>query len=788
MFVSAFQHHQAGRLTEAEQLYRQVLAVDARHADSLHLLGILASQVGRYDVAIDLIGKAVAVNSDEASYHSNLGNMLQAQGRLDDAAASFRRAISLKPEIPESHYNLGNALKDQGRFDEAIDCYSTAIKFRPNFPEAHGNLGIVLEAGGRLDEAIANLRRALELRPNDVDARFRLANIFQAQGRLGEAISSFRMALDLKPDEPGAYNNLGLALQALGNIEEAVACFRSALTYRPDAPAVHNNLGLALQAQGKLDDAAASFRRALALKADLPEAHNNLGGLLQGQGRLDDAEASYRQAIILSANYAEPHNNLGNVLRDRGRFEEAIHCYRRALAIKPAFPAAHNNLGNALQAQGQIEEAVPHYRTALALKPDFTDARSNFLMSLHYAEGYGSAEIFAEARRFAGQVERAALSEDFCNDPDPVRRLRIGYVSGDFRAHPVGYFLTQFLSARDPAAMEVFCYSNSLGADATTARLKAASDHWRSIAGMSDGDARATIQRDRIDILVDLSGHTAMNRLPLFALRPAPVQVTGLGYFGTTGLVAMDYILADRFVAPEGDEQYFTEAIWRLPDSYLCFSPPDLDIAVGPPPSLTTGSVTFGCFNNRTKISAGTVALWARVLNAVPNARLFLKSKSLAAAPVSRDLISQFAAHGVASDRIEMEGQSPRAELLASYNRVDIALDPFPFGGGVTTGEALWMGVPVVTLRGDRWVGRVCESILATLGLSELVAGSTDAYVAIAASLAADPARLTALRSGLRARLVSSPFCDGPRFARSLEAAYRAMWTTWCGKRAIKES
>ncbi|HXP95442.1 MAG TPA: tetratricopeptide repeat protein, partial [Telmatospirillum sp.] len=568
MFATAFQHHQAGHLREAEQGYRQILAQDPRHADSLHLLGVVAGQTGRFDLAIQAISDAIALDGRQGEYHSNLGNALQAQGRFAEAIACFSKALTLNPRHPETHNSIGLVLKELGRQDEAMAAYRKAIDLKPDFPEAQNNLGIALNT----------------------------------QGRLGEAAAAYRKAIDLRP------------------------------------------------------------------------------------------------------NFAEAYNNLGNTLRD----------------------------------QGLLEDALAAYETALFLKADYPKAHSNFLMLHHYSARFSNSDCLARARTFAQKVERTHRLPAVRGAVDPQRRLRIGYVSADFRAHPVGYFLARVLESHDPGQVERFCYSNFPSADAMTARLRGAAEHWRSIVGMPDAEAAAMIRGDAIDILVDLSGHTDGNRLPLFALKPAPVQVTWLGYFGTTGLSAIDYVLADRFVVPPGEDDAFTETVYRLPDCYLCYSPHPLDIPVEPFPALSNGFVTFGSFNNWTKISAETVATWATILRKVTGSRLFLKTKSLGDADCRSLVLRQFADNGIDADRLILEGASPLADALAAYSRVDIALDPFPFGGGTTTAETLWMGVPLVTRRGERWSGRMSESILATVGLGDWVAKDVEAYVDIACRLAAD--------------------------------------------------
>ena len=731
LFEAGFRYHQTGRLDEAERIYRQVLSLDKRHAGSLHLLGVVSLQKGQLELAAEMIGKAIAENSRVAAYHSNLGLVRQRQGRLDDAVVSYQRAIALKSDIAETHYNLGNALRAQGKFDEAIAAYRRAISIRPNYAEAHNNLGDALREQGKLEESVAACRQALALDPNLADANYNLGNALRDQGKLDDAIAFYRQAIGIDPNYAEAHNNLGVALKRQGKLAEAVVCYKQAIVLNPDYAEAHSNLGNALRAQDRLADAVISFERAITLKPDYAEAYSNLGNALQEQNKFADAVLSYERAIVLKPDYAEFHSNLGNALKGQGELADAVISYERAITLKPDYAEAHSNLGNALQEQGNHAGAATSYERALALKPDFAEVHNNLLMGLHYSPVYSNADILERARRFSSHCQGTSVATEFANLPVPKRRLRIGYVSGDFGNHPVGYFLAGILPAHDRAAVEVFCYSNRAIDDDMTGRLRRSADRWRGIVGVSDADAALMIRRDGIDILVDLSGHTAKNRLLLFARRPAPVQVTWLGYFGTTGLTTMDYILADRFVAPEDAAPYYTESIWRLPDSYLCFSPPDFNLPVLTPPATRGSPITFGSFNNLAKTSPDTIALWARVLQRVAGSRLLLKTKSLADQSVQQRLLEQFAIHGIGSDRLVLEGAAPRAELLGSYNRIDIALDPTPYGGGTTSAEASWMGVPVVTLRGKTWVGRVTESIISTIGLSECVASSPDEYVEI---------------------------------------------------------
>jgi protein O-GlcNAc transferase len=510
-----------------------------------------------------------------------------------------------------------------------------------------------------------------------------------------------------------------------------------------------------------------------------PQFKFQLGNLLFAQGAVAEAVELFSQVLAIRPDFAAAHNNLGNALSRLGHTAAAVVHYRQAVALVPTMAEAHNNLGCALFLLGQLGPAIAHYQEAIRLDPAAPNPYTNLVLTLHYVPGVSNALIAETTLRWARAIARPLAQSSWRAASPSERPLRVGYVSGDFRSHPVAYFIEGVLAAHDRTEVEVYCYGNSAVADATTRRIAGIADHWRDISALSDRDAARCIAADAIDILIDLSGHTAGNRLTVFARKPAPIQCTWLGYVGTTGLAEIDYIIADRFVIPPGEDGHYSERPYRLPHSYLCFTPPDENIDIGPLPALGGGSLTFGCFNNLLKINGAVVDLWAALLAAVPGSRLYLKTAQLDDAVVRQGVANEFAARGIGADRLRLESSAPRRELLAAYNHVDIALDPFPFGGGTTTLEALWMGVPVVTLRGDRFVGRVGESVLTTLGLGELVAASPADYLSTTIELAADVTRLAALRAELRQRLVASPLCDARAFAGDLESAFRAMWQAW---------
>ena len=449
-----------------------------------------------------------------------------------------------------------------------------------------------------------------------------------------------------------------------------------------------------------------------------------------------------------------------------------------------------SNFAITLSNQGKDEEAIAAFRRALELKPDFAGARSNMLLCLNYATSYSAGEIFAEHKAWEDAHNYCIPRiQSYSNPPDPMRRIRIGYVSPDLRAHSVSFFIEPLLKNHDPSIIETFCYAEVRKPDGVTQRLRGYVRNWRNICGMSNAAVLKTIQDDGIDVLVDLAAHTGSNRLGVFACKPAPVQVSYLGYPNTTGLSTIDYRLTDSWADPPGmTDKFYTETLFRLPRSFLCYSPEPSAPAVEPLPALSTGYVTFGSFNILPKMTPAVVSLWSLILESLPGSRLQLKNNSLADSAMREQAYAQFAAHGITRDRIDLFGrQATLGEHLATYHRMDIALDPFPYNGTTTTCEALWMGVPVITLAGQAHAGRVGVSILNQIGLSSCIAATQDEYVMIANRLAKNLDELKQLRAELRNRMLASPLCDATGFTRAVEAAYREMWERWCattGKRS----
>lgn len=749
-FAKAIHHHQAGRLQAAEQIYRQILQVDPRHADSHHLLGVVAHQTSKHEMAVQSIKRAIGFNPDRPVFHNNLGEAYRALKKFPEAIASYRRAIDLKPDYAEAYNCLGNACKEQGNLDEAIAWYQKAIGLKPDFAGAHYNLAGVLREQGRTDDAIASYRRAIEAKPDLMGAHVDLGNVYKQQG------------------QP----------------QKAIACYERAVQIQPNFAETHFNLGNVLREQGRLDEAIGCYQRAVRLKPDFAKAHNNLGLVFQDQARLAEAIVCYRRAISLRSDVGELHLNLGNALKERGQLDEAIDSYQQALRLKPDFASVHNNLGNAFKDRGDLDEAIASYRKALQFKPDFARAHSNLLYTLHFHPQYDARRLYDEHRVWNEQYAKplASAAKPHVNDRSADRPLRVGYLSPDFRAHPVGRFLVPLLEAHDHNKFEIFGYSSVSNPDAITDRCCAAADIWRPVFGMTDEQIADAARDDQIDVLVDLTMHMGKHHLLAFARKPAPVQVTYLAYPGTTGMDAIDYRLTDPYLdPPDRDDSVYAEQSIRLPRTYWCYRPLTERPPVAPLPATEPGAVTFGCLNNFCKVTRPTLESWCKLLLELPKARLVLH----AGAGSHRQRAWEFLAErGLAPERLLFVDKVPPDDYFRIYEQIDICLDPFPYGGGTTTCDALWMGVPVVSLVGQTAVGRGGLSILSNIGLPSLAAADAEQYIRMASVLANDLDKLAEVRKTLRQRMETSPLMNAADFARDVEAAYRTMWQRWLERSA----
>jgi predicted O-linked N-acetylglucosamine transferase (SPINDLY family) len=615
----------------------------------------------------------------------------------------------------------------------------------------------------------------------NIQEAFNLALKLHQAGKLAEAEAMYRQILAFQPEHADSLHLIGVIAFQSGRPDAAVESILQAVALNPNAAEYHLNLGTAYEAAGQTEPAIAEFKRALELKPDYAKAVSNLGVAHQKLGQMPEALAAFRRAVQLQPNLPEALNNLGNALGAIGELDEAVEMLNRALALRPNYPEAICNLAKSFQAAGLGDQAVEHYDRAATLAPENWAIASNRFFALHLNDHEGPsllAEMKKWNERYADPLGRDQLPH--ANPPDPGKRLRIGYVSADFREHVVGWTLLPTFLRHDHEAFEIFCYSNVDIEDAMTGEFRAHADGWRSIRGLRDAQAAEMIRSDGIDILVDLSLHTAGNRLKLFALKPAPIQATYLGHLGTSGMSAMDYRLSDPYLdPPDGNIGSYSEKTIRLPHCYWCYQPRESAPDVSPAPSDASGFVTFGCLTKFAKVTPATLELWARILLAVPDSRLLLHCLE---GSHRKAVLARFSGQGIASERIEFVGRQPWERYVETYQRIDVALDPFPWTGGITTCDSLWMGVPVITLGGKTVVGRGAGSILSSVGLAELIAETPEGYL----NLARDWKKWIALRPTLRKRMSESPLMDAGQLAGDLEAAYRTMWQAWCARLSAK--
>ena len=674
-----------------------------------------------------------------------LGFAFLLSGDVQRGLGALQQAVAIDPSNAEAFDLIGCAHNMMGNYLEADEAFKASLKLDAGRAESWGNLG---------------------------------KNLSDQRDHRG-AVDAYSRALTLDPTLVRIQVNLGASLCEIGKPEEALKVTEQAITLDPANAWAFMHRGNALKDLFRLDAAIADYRHALMLDAGLFQAWLSLADAFQKKGEAPAAQNAAERAYAINPEHPDVLNCLGTLYAISDRTKEAEGLFRRALDRQPDNAVYWVNLGSATEG---IDDKLACYKKARDLQPSFVQAQSQLLFCLNYFSDIAPAEMLAEAQKF-GQIATARIPADtrWANDRDPVRPLRIGVVSGDLCTHPAAYFLDSTLEAFKGRKHQWFAYSNVEQEDAQTERFRGFFSHWCDCQRLTDAALAKRIKDDGIDILIDLAGHSAANRLPVFAYRPAPVQVAWLGYFATTGMPTMDWIIADACSIREGEERHYSEPVWRLPDTRFCFTPPKLTIPVSDG-SHFGGSrrLTFGNFSTLIKANDKVLALWAKVMSAVPEAQLLIKAKQLDDATERQRLTTRLGELGVTPDRLILEGRSPREAYLRTYHRVDICLDTFPFAGGTTTAESLWMGVPVLTLAGQSMVARQSESMLNNVALAHWVAANEEDFVRKALAFSQDRATLTQLRLDLRHRLLASPLGNAEVFANRLEAALCGMWQNYC--------
>ena len=801
---TALAHHQAGRLAEAKAIYDEILRVNPRHSDALHFLGLLACQIQQHEAGITLMRQSIAILPN-AIYHNNLGNALREHGQLKQAINSYREAVALNPGYAEAHNNLGNALREDRQPDAAMRSSAQAIELRPGYAEAYNNLGNALKDLGEAESAALAYRKAISFRRDYADAHNNLGNALMEQGKYDEAIDSYRSAIALDSNRALMHNSLGTLLLARGELAEAAASLRRAVELDPDRPGVHNNLANTLRDMGEREAAAVHYSKAMQLaqaivdswlggaamatpmaraqsgepRMTLAEAYATLGNAWYGLFRYEEAIDSYRRSVALADDDAEVHHNLAVAYLKTEHPGEALHYARKALELKDGSSRMHINLGDVLRSLGELDAAASSYRSAIERSPDADVAHTALLFCEASMSQRPVSDYLADAVYFGERIAANVTPFTHARAPRGKRPLRVGFVSGDLRTHPVGIFTESVLHHIDRSRVELIAYQTNDIEDEITQRLKPLFDVWTPLWKLSRDAAAQRIFDDGIDILLDLAGHTTFNRLPVFAMKPAPIQVTWLGFFASTGIAQIDYVLGDRYVLPPEEAHHFIEKPWRLPDGYLCMTPPACDVSVGTLPMRANGFVTFGYLGKLAKMTDDVLDLWTRVLREVPGSRLLVKAHELDRKHAFDATLQRFAERGIDASRLILEGGSPRNDYFKTYHRVDIVLSPFPYPGGTTTAEALWMGLPVVAMKGDRFVGHICESVLHSAGFGEWICDDQAGYVEKICELAADVDALETLRAGMREHVLASAMCDARRFAGNFVDALEGMWRVY---------
>jgi protein O-GlcNAc transferase len=627
------------------------------------------------------------------------------------------------------------------------------------------------------------LHRARDSRQSVKDAADRLieaGNRAENAGKLLEACGLYRKAVAAAPDYAKAHLNLGIGLEAAADTDAAIRSYEAALALDPGDAYAYYNLGKLLYARGDPRSAKGMLLAALDRKAEFPEAQVALSNVYDLLGDTSAAAAALDSALKQRPDYAGAWYNYGVILRKLRDFPGAESALRRAISIDPGLFHAHQVLGEVLRGQSRIGEALDAFRVARGLVPDQFDVESAELFTLNFSEDISSEALFARHREFGARLERACRPRfGPFRRGDAEKRLRIGYLSGDFWRHPVALFMIPVLERHDRAAYEAYCYSTGMISDEVTLQLKSLADAWRDAASLSDDELADAINRDNIDILVDLSGHSGVFRLAVFARQPAPIQAAWLGYLNTTGLTRIRYRICDSHTDPPGlTEHLHTETLVRLPNSQWCYRPFIPDIRPGALPLKRNGFVTFGSFNHVSKLSPSIRKLWAEILARLPDSRLMLVGVPHGGAGDS--LLSDLQQAGAARSRITVVPHAALDEYLRTFGAVDIALDTTPYSGATTTCDALWMGVPVLSLRGSRSISRSSTSILSAVGLSQWIASTPEEYVRLAVEFARNEPLLADLRASLRKKVLDSPIMDEAGFVRDLETAFRGMWRAWC--------
>ena len=796
-----------GHLDDPIKSYKRSLEIDPDYAEAHNNLGNVLKDLGRLDEAFGSFEKALAINPEYLEAYYSLGIVLFDLGQLNEAAQSYQKAIEINPSFTQAHNNLGNTFAEQGQLNDAIQSYQKAIEINPNYSEAYNNLGNVFIEHGQLDKAVESYQRALEINPDYPALHNNLGNAFKELGQLEDALKSYSKGLTYNPDYIDLLNNLGVVLNDLGQLDKAVQSYERAIGIKPDYAEAYNNLGVTYNKLGQLEDAVHSYEEALTIDPDYADAHNNLGVVLKKLGQLDEAIESYQKAIAINPDDADTHNNLGIVFDEQERLDDAIQSYRKAVSIQPDLAEAYNNLGHTLCKLNRYQEAVVSYETVFNIKPNLDyivgnilntkmnccnwddletlliDAKQRIVNNEKVIEPFNlmgliddpALQIKAQKLRITGDHPKNHTLPTIDQYPKHPK-IRIGYFSADLREHPVGFLTAGLYEAHDRERFEVHAFSfGKIERDKLNLRIKSGVDYYHDVDKMSHKEIVIHSRSLEIDIAIDLGGLTAESRTDVFAMSAAPIQLSYIGYLGTMAADYYDYLIADSVMIPKESQKYYAEKIVYLPSFQVNDSkdlPPEITLTrkeVG----LPEDGFVFCCFNNTYKFTPTVFDSWARILEQVEGSVLIIFADNEIA---KTNLIKEITLRGIDEYRLIFGDHLTRKEYLARYRVADLFLDTWPCNAGTTASDALKMGLPLLTLRGQSFNSREAASILTSINLPELITNTPEEYEALAIELATHPEKLKAIKEKLASNLSTAPLFDTKRFTKNLESAYTQMY------------
>jgi len=796
-----------GQLNTAVKSYEKALTINTDFADAYYNLGVTLQELDQLDAAVKSYEKALTVKPNYAEAFNNLGSTLKELGQLDTAVKSYEKVLAINPDFAEAHNNLGVTLQELGQHDDAVKCFEKALAIKSDYVDAHCSLGISLQELDQLDDAVKSYGQALAINPDFTDAHYNLGNALQDLDQLDEAVKSFEKAIAINPNFAEAHNNLGITLKELDQLDDAVKSYEKAIAIKPDFAEAHNNLGNAFKDLDQLDAAIKCYEKTLTIKPDYAEVYNNLGFTLRELGQIDDAIKCYKKTLTINPDYAEAHNNLGLTLMELDQLDEAVKCFDKALIINPDFVEAYSNRARLMAGLKRLDEALANYERAFSINPDLNfllgnlihtkmhlciwDELSNDLNELTKKINNNAKVIvpFSLLALIDNPKLQRKTTEILINEKHPKnhdlpeielypkhKKIRIGYFSADFREHPVSALTAELYEVHDRNQFEIHAFSFGPDTkDKMNLRIKAGVDHFHEVGSMSHKDIAILARSLEIDIAVDLGGFTQAAGTGIFAMSAAPIQASYIGYLGTMGANYYDYLVADQTLIPEQNQKYYSEKIVYLP-SYqvndskaslpeITFTREDLELP-------ETGFV-FCCFNNTYKFTPTIFDSWGRILKSVEESVLLIYADNESA---QINLTKEITARGIDSNRLIFGKRLSKSKYLARYQVVDLFLDTRPYNAGTTASDALRMGLPVLTLKGNSFASRMGASVISALNLPELITTTEEEYESLAIELATHPEKLKIIKDKLVSNLSTAPLYDTKLFTKNLESAYTMIY------------